>query len=114
MLRVTSVKGPEWMSNERRILHKLAKGARAHHPTNHTLPILDEFTIGNVVFTVFPYVMCSVHDALDALTTSADDYINIVLQMLEVGIRLLSLFTDFTKRHFRQRFIFTSTVSRTR
>lgn len=46
--------------------------------------MLDEFTIGDVVFTVFSYVICSVDNTIDDFSTSADDYINRVLQILEV------------------------------
>lgn len=84
LLRVTSLTGLECMSNERRVLHRLATGARAHHPRNHALPILNEFSLGDIVFTVFPYMPSSVIAMIDARSTSADDYINVVLQMLEV------------------------------
>ena len=70
------------------ILRKLTTGLDIAQPVNHVLPMFEEIHFDDMVFGVFPYISTSLVYGLAGPNCSADDLINVILQMLEVWVRL--------------------------
>ena len=69
------------------ILRKLATSPTALLSSNHILPMIDEITVGHVVFSVFPFVATSLRYAWGIwAANSVGDVLDMFIQALEVSV----------------------------
>lgn len=73
-------------TSELEILRKLATGKHALSPFNHVLPMFQEIQFEDVVIGVFPFVTSSAMHVFEGRSSSVQDVIKVILQMLEVTL----------------------------
>ena len=69
------------------ILRKIATGSSSLLSTNHTLPLLAEFRLDDIVFGIFPRVGARMEEAFGYWpSNSVGDVMDMLLQALEVSV----------------------------